>query len=90
MEGLDHCHKNGWCHRNIKPENLLLDSDYNLKIADFELFAAPVDGRDGLGLLKTTWGTPNYMAPEIWLKIPYEGKKVDIFASGVILFMSLT
>ena len=89
MEGLDHCHKNGWCHRDIKPENLLLDSNFDLKIADFG-FVAPVGGRDGSGLLKTICGTPGYMATEIWLKIPYEGKKVDIFASGVILFMSLT
>jgi BR serine/threonine kinase len=41
----------------LKPENLLFDKDFNLKIADFG-FAAPVQGRDGKGYLKTKLGTP--------------------------------
>jgi len=67
MEGLDYCHSNGVAHRDLKPKNLLLDSNYVLKIADFG-FAAPVEGRDGSGYLKTKLGTMNYMAPEIHLK----------------------
>ena len=67
MEGLDYCHSNSVAHRDLKPENLLLDSNYVLKIADFG-FAAPVEGRDGSGYLKTKLGTMNYMAPEIHLK----------------------
>jgi BR serine/threonine kinase len=51
----------------LKPENLLLDENFNLKIADFG-FAAPVQGRDGSGELHTKLGTMNYMAPEIHLK----------------------
>ena len=70
LEGLDYCHSNGIAHRDLKPENLLLDNDYNLKIADFG-FAAPVEGRDGKGYLTTKLGTYNYMAPEIHTNIPY-------------------
>lgn len=86
LEGLYYCHNQSICHRDLKPENLLLDGEYNLKIADFG-FAAPTMGRDGSGYLETKLGTLNYMAPEIHLKQPYQGKSVDIFAAGCILFI---
>lgn len=86
MKGLDYCHNNQIAHRDLKPENLLLDKDFNLKIADFG-FAAPTDGKDGQGYLHTKLGTLNYMAPEIHLEAPYQGKQVDIFAAAIILFI---
>lgn len=86
MEGLKYCHDQGLAHRDLKPENLLLDDQYNLKIADFG-FAAPMEGRDGSGKLVTRCGTLNYMAPEIHLRQPYEGNRVDLFASAIILFI---
>ena len=46
MLGLDFCHLNGVAHRDLKPDNLLLDKNFNLKIADFG-FAAPFLGKDG-------------------------------------------
>ena len=55
-------------------------------MADFG-FAAPTMGKDGTGYLKTYLGTFSYMAPEIILSSPYEGKKVDIFSAGIILFV---
>lgn len=73
----------------MKPENLLLDRDYVLKITDLG-FAAPIAGRDGSGLLQTQLGTASYMAPEIHLGKEYEGSRVDLFASAIILFVILT
>lgn len=61
----------------------------NLKIADFG-FSASLDGRDGSGKMRTVLGTEGYMAPEIISKQPYSGVKVDLFAAGVILFITLT
>ena len=73
LDGLNYCHNQGIVHRDLKPENILLDGQFNLKIADFG-FAAPVEGKDGKGNLTTKLGTLNYMAPEIHLKQPYQGR----------------
>ena len=89
LDGLGFMHGQGIAHRDLKPENLMLDKDFTLKIADFG-FAAPVQGRDGSGMLQTQLGTQSYMAPEIQLGRPYEGARVDLFASAIILFVIIT
>ncbi|GFQ05735.1 cbl-interacting protein kinase 24 [Phtheirospermum japonicum] len=61
IDAVSHCHSKGVYHRDLKPENLLLDSKGNLKVSDFGLSALPQQGVD---LLHTTCGTPNYVAPE--------------------------
>ena len=58
VSAMEHMHEKGFAHRDMKPENCMLDSDYNLKIADFG-FATSDD------LSKTRKGTNAYMAPEI-------------------------
>ena len=70
----------------MKPENLLFDEDFNLKITDFG-FSVYLSGRDGTGMLKTHLGTEQYMAPEIHEERAYKGDAVDIFACGLILFI---
>lgn len=64
MSGLSYMHAQGMAHRDLKPDNILFDDNFNIKIADFG-FAGPMAGRDGSGYLKTVLGTKPYMAPEI-------------------------
>ena len=89
IEAIHFCHLQGVTHRDLKPENIMLDDNFMVKIIDFGL-AAPIQGRDGSGLLKTPLGTFGYMSPEIHLGREYHGDKVDVFALGVILFVMVS
>lgn len=86
LAALNSMHNSNVCHRDMKPDNIMLDNSFNIKIADFG-FAAPAKGRDGGGYLQTQLGTRSYMAPEIHLAKPYSGPGVDFFAAGIILFI---
>ena len=89
LNGLSYLHAAGFAHRDMKPENLLLDDQFNLKIADFG-FAELIEGTNGTGMLSGKLGTAGYMAPEIHLGEAYSGQSVDLFASAIILFTVLT
>ncbi|KVH67548.1 CBL-interacting serine/threonine-protein kinase 7-like [Cynara cardunculus var. scolymus] len=81
---LHFCHQNGVAHRDLKPQNLLLDRKGNLKISDFGLSALPESQKDGL--LHTACGTPAFTAPEIVRGKGYDGAKADAWSCGIILF----
>ena len=89
MEGIGYIHAAGFAHRDMKLENILLDDNFNLKIADFG-FVDLIEGRDGSGMMEGKLGTQGYMAPEINLGEAYNGQSVDLFACGIILFTLLT
>ncbi|CAN6442377.1 unnamed protein product [Victoria cruziana] len=84
IDAVEYCHKKGVYHRDLKPENLLLDSQGNLKISDFGLSALR---RQGVELLHTTCGTPNYVAPEVLSHKGYDGSAADVWSCGVILYV---
>ncbi|ERM99197.1 hypothetical protein AMTRI_Chr02g212040 [Amborella trichopoda] len=86
INAVDYCHSRGVYHRDLKPENLLLDSSGVLKVSDFGLSALAQQVR-GDGLLHTTCGTPNYVAPEVINDKGYDGAKADLWSCGVILFV---
>ena len=88
ISGLDYMHCQGIAHRDLKPDNILLDEKGNVKIADFG-FAGPMAGRTGTGYLTTVLGTKPYMAPEIHEHKPYKGEMVDVFAAAIILFITV-
>uniref|UniRef100_A0A1J3D1T9 non-specific serine/threonine protein kinase n=1 Tax=Noccaea caerulescens TaxID=107243 RepID=A0A1J3D1T9_NOCCA len=89
IDGISYCHSKGVFHRDLKLENVLLDAKGHIKITDFGLSALPQHFRDD-GLLHTTCGSPNYVAPEVLANRGYDGAASDIWSCGVILYVILT
>ncbi|CAN6207540.1 unnamed protein product [Urochloa humidicola] len=85
VSALDYCHSLGVYHRDVKPDNILVDAAGNIKVADFGLSALADAGRREAPL-HTVCGTPMFIAPEVFLRRGYDGAKADVWACGVVLF----
>ncbi|CAL5038890.1 unnamed protein product [Urochloa decumbens] len=85
VSALDYCHSLGVYHRDVKPDNILVDGAGKIKVADFGLSAlTDADRREAP--LHTVCGTPMFIAPEVFLRRGYDGAKADVWACGVVLF----
>ncbi|GAA5985564.1 hypothetical protein JCM10908_007024 [Rhodotorula pacifica] len=84
--GVAYLHGEGVVHRDLKLENVLLDENVNVKIADLGFGREFEKGR----FMETRVGTLGYMAPEVVAGQRYLGEEVDIWSLGVILFALLT
>ncbi|XP_047513227.1 uncharacterized protein LOC125055060 isoform X4 [Pieris napi] len=83
VAAVGYCHANGVVHRDLKAENLLLDKDMNIKLADFGFSNEYTSGSP----LSTWCGSPPYAAPELFEGRQYDGPKADIWSLGVVLYV---
>ena len=78
LSAVKYCHSQGVVHRDLKAENLLLDSEGSIKLADFG-FSNYYERGPGAQLLSTFCGSPPYAAPELFEGRQYVGPKVGLF-----------
>lgn len=79
---LKYCHDMNVAHRDLKAENVLIGKGGKLKLIDFA-FASRTDKDQKVD---SYCGTPSYMAPEIFSKLPHCPKKADVWAFGVLAY----
>ena len=92
-EGLQAAHEKGIIHGDIKPENIMLTAGNRVKILDFGVArrawnANPDDATKSMETMTASGGTPAYMAPEVLLQKPDDGRS-DLFSLGLVFYEML-
>jgi len=86
LDALDFIHNQGIAHKDLKPENVLIDpKTYRVKVMDFGLSVFVETGK----LVETFTGSPMYMAPEVLNREAHNPMLADVWSLGVILYQML-
>ncbi|WP_165249442.1 serine/threonine protein kinase [Adlercreutzia sp. ZJ141] len=85
LEGIKVCHDNGVIHRDIKEDNIFVTRDGEYELGDFGVSKVLKDSSRAESLK----GTPNYLAPEVYLNKGGYTKSVDLYSLGIVLYRLL-
>jgi serine/threonine-protein kinase len=91
-QALSHVHAKGWVHRDVKPDNVLMNKAGEIRLVDFSLSSKEVTGFAklvGSGKLKTIQGTRTYIAPET-IRKQAPTFQTDLYSLGILFFEVLT